>query len=241
MDNHRLGFSFDFDGTLVNSIDIVDKVQDAIFEKYDIERTKELDKKIEEKINEILQGENRKNIGRSIMISIFKLLGLNFFQRIRALLFARKIFKREAPNISLIDGVQEVFQFLEERNYPFTIITTSSNAEVADRLEEKYPEFYAKVKDKTIGRDDVKNMKPHRESICKAADCMDVPVEHIVMVGDMKADIELGQTVGALTIGVLTGFLNEKRFEDMGADFILPSVARIPKVMDEIIVKLTEV
>ncbi|MGV9173658.1 MAG: HAD family hydrolase [Promethearchaeia archaeon] len=234
MDNHKIGFSFDFDGTLVNSIDIVDRVQEAILEKYDIERTKELDKKIEEKINEILQGENRKNIGRPIMISIFKLLGLNFFQRIRALLLARKIFKREAANISLIDGVQEIFQFLEENNYPYTIITTSSNAEVADRLQEKYPEFYSKVKNKTIGRDDVRNMKPHPESIYKAAECMDVPVEKIVMVGDMKADIVLGQKVGAITIGVLTGFLNEKRFEAAGADFILSSVAKIPEIINKI-------
>ena len=234
MDNHRIGFSFDFDGTLVNSIDIVDKVQDAILEKYEIERTKELDKKIEEKINEILQGENRKNIGRPIMISIFKLLGLNFLQRIRALLLARKIFKEEAANIALIDGTLELFSFLEENDYPYSIITTSSNAEVADRLEQKYPAFYAKVKDKTIGRDDVEHMKPHPESIYKAADIMEVAPDQIVMVGDMRADIELGQAVGAVTIGVLTGFLNKRRFKAAKADFILKSVAQIPSIMEDI-------
>ena len=233
MKNADFGFALDFDGTIVNSIDLVWKVQDAILERYDIQRTPELDRKIERKINEILAQENRK-IGKPIMIAIFKLLGLNFFQRIRALLLARKLFKEESANISLFDGAREMFSLLEEKGIPYTIVTTSSNAEVADRLEEKYPEFYGKVRDRIIARDDVKMRKPHPESLQKAARKMNLPPENVVVVGDMKADIELGKSVGAITVGVLTGFLTEKQFQQLETDHVIDSIAKIPDVIDEI-------
>ena len=228
------GFCFDFDGTIVDSISIVWKIQDAILNKYEIERTEALDKKIEAKIDEILQGENRKKIGKPIMIAIFKLLGLNFFQRIRALLLAGKIWKELSPQIALIDGAQEALQFLEKEKIPYTIITTSSTLEVADRLEEKYPGLYEKLKERIIARDNVLNLKPHPEGIEKAAEIMEVPIDHCIMVGDMRADIELGKNVGALTIGVLTGFLNKNQFKKLGADFILDSIAEIPTIIDKV-------
>lgn len=229
-----IGFCFDFDGTIIDSISIVSKVQDKILKRFDIQRTKEIDDKIEKKINEILMGENRKKIGKPIMVAIFKLLGLNFFQRIKALLIAKNTFKAEAPKISLFEGATETFSFLDEKQIPYTIITTSSNAEVADRLEVKYPKFYEKVKNIIIGRDDVEQLKPHPEGLLKAAEMMDVPPENCVMVGDMEADILLGKNTGAKTIGVLTGFLNRESFKTLGADLILESIAELPDIMEEI-------
>jgi len=236
----KIGFILDFDGTIIDSISIVDKIQDAILKKYDINRTAELDEKIEEKINEILQGENRKKIGKPIMVAIFKMLGLNFFQRINALLMANKMFKEEAPKISLINGAQELFDFFDENQFPYIIATTSSNAEVADRLETKYPEFNEKLKDKIIARDDVQQLKPHPESINKASEMMNLPIKKCVVVGDMEADIELGKNSGAITIGVLTGFLNRKRFEEIGADFVLESIAGIPGILGKIKKKIND-
>ncbi|MHA1273577.1 MAG: HAD family hydrolase [Promethearchaeota archaeon] len=230
----KLGFCFDFDGTIVNSIDIVWKIQDEILKKYNIKRTEELDRKIYAKINEILHGENRKNIGKPILIAIFKLLGLNLFQRINALILAGKVWKKESQNITLIEGTEELFEFLEEKGYPFSIITTSSTLEVEDRLLEKYPHFYNKIKDKLIARDVVKNLKPHPESLIKAAELMKIPVKNCVVVGDMESDIELGKAIGAITIGVLTGFLGKEQFEKLGADFILNSIAEIPNIINDI-------
>ncbi len=232
--NNGIDLCFDFDGTIVDSISIVGKIQQEILDKFEIKSNEEIEEKISQKIDEILQGENRKKIGAPIMIAIFKILGLNFFQRIRALIIASKTFKREAPKIALFEGAEELFNFLDEKSYSYAIITTSSNAEVADRLEIKYPDFYKKLQGKIIARDDVINLKPHPESIEKAAKLMGVSTKKCVMIGDMKSDIELGKVVGALTIGVVTGFLNKAQFEELGADYVLDSIVDIPQILNEI-------
>ena len=232
--NGSYGFALDFDGTVVDSISIVWKIQDKILERYDIERTEELDRKIYERINEILMGENRKKIGKPVMIAIFKLLGLNFFQRIKALIIAGQTWKEESKNISLIEGAEDVFNYFDENNIPYAIVTTSSTLEVQDRLQIKYPELYEKLKEKLIARDTIVNLKPHPESIQKAAELMQIQVSNCIMVGDMDADIELGKSVNALTIGVATGFLDKDQLKRLGADFVLDSIADIPNLIGEI-------
>ncbi|MHA1150106.1 MAG: HAD family hydrolase [Promethearchaeota archaeon] len=232
--NGSYGFALDFDGTIIDSISIVWMIQDKILERYNIQRTEDLDRKIYKRINEILMGENRKKIGKPVMIAIFKLLGLNFFQRIKALIMAGKTWKEESKNILLIEGVEEVFQYFDDNKIPYTIVTTSSTLEVQDRLLFKYPELYEKLKEKIIARDNVINLKPHPESIYKAAELMKVPVSRCIMVGDMDADIALGKAVNTLTIGVATGFLTKEQLKKLGADFVLNSVAEIPTIIEKI-------
>lgn len=228
------GFALDFDGTVVDSISVVWKIQEKILERYEITRTEELDRKIYERINEILMGENRKKIGKPVMVAIFKLLGLNFFQRLKALIIAGQTWKTESQNISLIEGAEDVFDFFDEKNIPYTIVTTSSTLEVADRIAIKYPKLYEKLKERIIARDNVTNLKPHPESIQKAAEIMGIKPSNCIMVGDMDADIELGKTVNALTIGVATGFLVKEDLKKLGADFVLDSIADIPTIISEI-------
>ena len=192
-----------------------------------------LQEEIDDLIYTLVQGENRKHLGTKIMIAIFKKIGLTFKQRIKALRLSAKIFKEELEKVKLFDGVEEVFEFLDNNSYPYTIATTSSSKEVDDRLK-KFPKFYSKLKGKIISRSSVKYLKPHPESIEKASLIMGIPLDRCIMIGDLHTDIKMGKNVGALTIGVLTGMFNEDKMLEYDPDFIFSSVAEIPLNIEKI-------
>ena len=229
----KIGFCFDLDGTLINSTDIGDAVGREIYREFKIQPDEETKKEIEALTFKILEGENRKNLGAKVMWEIFKVLGLNFTQRLKALKISASVFKEEVKKVSLFDGVEELFEFLDENGHKYTIATTSSTKEVDDRLK-KFPDFYQKLDGKIITRTSVKNMKPHPESIELASELMDVPLNRCVMIGDMHSDINMGKSVNAITIGVLTGIFSREKLQELNPDFILDSVANIPEIIEEI-------
>jgi phosphoglycolate phosphatase-like HAD superfamily hydrolase len=233
LDNHKLGFCFDLDGTLINSTEIGDIIEKKIYEKYKIEIDKNTEREIEELTYKLMHGENRKNLPMKIMWAIFEKIGLNFFQRVNALLFASKIFKEELKNIKIYQGIEDVFDFFDANDILYSIATTSSRGEVDDRLSQ-FPSFYEKLKGKIITRSDVENMKPHPESLIKASKIMNLPPNKVIMVGDMHSDVIMGKRTNSVTIGVLTGIFNQKQFEEYAPDLILSSVANIPESLNTI-------
>jgi HAD superfamily hydrolase (TIGR01509 family) len=237
MEDTKIGFCFDLDGTLINSTEIGNKIEKEIYSTFDIEIDEETEKEIDELTYEIMHGDNHKYLGRKLMWAIFKKLGLNFFQRVRALYIAAKIFKEENKKVDLYENVKETLKFLEINNCEFAIATTSSKEEADSRLS-KFPEVYNKFDGKIITRSDVENLKPHPESINKASKAMNIPPERIVMVGDLHSDIIMGKKVNATTMAVLTGIFSKDQFLEYEPDFIIESVAQIPHIFEEIVEKL---
>ena len=229
----KKGFVFDLDGTLINSTEVGKIIEEEVYNKFEIEMDEKIEAEVEDLIYEILHGENRKNLGTKIMWSIFKKIGLSFVQRIKALLLAGKIYKREIQKVNLYEGVEELFEFLDKNSYGYAIATTSSAKEVDDRLI-KFPKFYKKFEGRIISRSSVKNMKPHTESFKMASEIMDVPPNRCVMVGDMHTDIKMGKNINAVTIAVLTGIFSKEKFLPHEPDFIFDSVADIPKHIEKI-------
>jgi len=229
----KLGFVFDLDGTLINSTEVGKAIEKEIYNKFEIEINEKMEAEIEELIYEIMLGENRKNLGAKIMWSIFKKIGLSFFQRIKALILAGKVYKREIKKVDLYQGVEELFEYLDNNSYGYAIATTSSAKEVDDRLV-RFPKFYKKLEGLIISRTSVKNMKPHPESFQLAANIMDLPIDRCIMVGDMHTDIQTGKNINAVTIAVLTGIFSKEKFLPHEPDFIFDSVADIPKNIEKI-------
>ncbi len=229
-----IGFVFDLDGTLINSTDIRKKIEKELFKKFNIEASDRLEEEIEELIYKIMDNEQRKHLGIRVMWAIFKKLGLSFRNRLKALAMASRIFKEEIQSIKLFEGTLEMFEFLEVNSSPYAIATTSSKREVDDRLKEKYPQLYLKLEGRIFTRDDVRHLKPSPDQIELASKIMGVPFNRMAMVGDMHTDIIMGNTVGAITIGVLTGIFSEEKMQRYKPDFILNSVADIPNLYDKI-------
>lgn len=236
-ENDFCAFVFDLDGTLIDSLRVSDKIEEALFARYNIEKTPELMEELKDESLRILTGENQKNLGLKLMWSIFKILGLRFTQRLRALLIAGKIYKEEIEKVPLFPRTRDVFEVLDNKSISYTIATTSSAEEVDQRLS-RFPKFYKKFDGLVVSRSSVDNLKPAPDQIKLAAKIMDKPLSKCVMVGDMESDILMGKKVGATTIGVCTGFLDKERFSEVNPDFILDSVADIPAKINDIIEKV---
>ena len=61
-----------------------------------------------------------------------------------------------------------------------------------------------------IGREDVKNPKPHQEPILKALQRLDTKNKEIWMIGDTKLDLIAAKNADVNSIGVLSGYDEEK-------------------------------
>jgi HAD superfamily hydrolase (TIGR01509 family) len=122
-----------------------------------------------------------------------------------------------AEDFRLIEGVTELLDHLDGR-FKLGIVTTRSQPEVEAFLEQYgYHERFQAI----ITRDDVERLKPHPESILKAAELLDVPVARCAMVGDTRVDVEAANAAGAVSVGVLSGF--SERDDLLDADLILES------------------
>jgi len=54
------------------------------------------------------------------------------------------------------------------------------------------------------------------------------------MVGDMHTDIMMGQNVGAITVGVLTGMFSKEQLKELNPDFIINVVSDLKDILEDI-------
>ena len=69
------------------------------------------------------------------------------------------------------------------------------------------------------------------DPILWAAEQCGVQPEECLMIGDTTVDIRAGRAAGAQTIGVLSGFGDQKELTRARADLILPSVFDLPDIL----------
>lgn len=232
-----IGFIFDLDGTLINTTEIGDRIQDKIMGKYNIEISEERQKELEDLAEDMFQESFSTWLAIKIIWTLTKEVGLGFFKRLSALIFAGKQYLKEPKNIIAYDGVFEIFEFLEQKEIEYAIITSSSENGI-NRSLKNLPELKEKIKDRMVTEDAVENLKPHPEAFDLAQEMIDLPDDRIVVVGDTKYDILFGQNIGAVTIAVLTGIYSEEMLEKFGPDFVFHSVKDIKENFDKIRQKL---
>lgn len=73
---------------------------------------------------------------------------------------------------------------------------------------------------------EVKNAKPHPESIIKALKNLKVPAGKTAVFGDSPFDIEAGKAAGCITIGASYGFHGEKLLKSK-PDFLVSDISEI--------------
>jgi HAD superfamily hydrolase (TIGR01549 family) len=234
-----IGFIFDLDGTLINTTEISDRIQEKIIKKYEIEITEEKRKELEDLAEDMFKESFSITLAIKIIWRLLKEVGLGFFQRLSALIFAGRQYLKEAKNIIAFEGVFDVFDFLEEKDIAYIVITSSSEKSI-NRSLKNLPNLKAKIQNRVITEDCVDNLKPHPEAFKLAKNMIDLPDDHIVVVGDTKYDILFGQNIGAVTVAVLTGIYSKKMFEEFKPDFILNSIKDIKRNFEKIVKKFEE-
>jgi len=235
----EIGIVFDLDGTLVNSTKLFEKIQESIRDKFNIVTTPELEKELEQLAEGMLQGKMNKGSAIKIIVAILKRLGLSFFQRFKALLLAGKVYRKERANVTFFDGVIELFSYLEGKSIPYVIATGSSTKEVRHYFIDN-PSDFKRIQSILITRDMISNHKPHPESMKLASKKLNLPLNQLAVIGDLHFDIEMGKQVGATTIGVLTGLLDEEKLQQSEPDFIINKVTDLLDIMEDVRTKIKE-
>jgi len=126
-------------------------------------------------------------------------------------------------NFRPVDGVVEALHDLGRR-YHLAIVTTRSRLQAKAFLSQQGLDELVKV---IVGREDTWRIKPHPDPIRHAAKEVGVPVERCLMVGDTTVDILAARSAGARSVGVLSGFGEEKEMDRAGADMIVDSAASL--------------
>lgn len=82
-----------------------------------------------------------------------------------------------------------------------------------------------------VGREDVRHHKPHPEPVVRCLAQLRLDPSEAVYVGDSPVDIQAGKAAGVPTVGVLTGTSTAEVMRRERPDYVLPSVAELPRLL----------
>jgi phosphoglycolate phosphatase len=122
----------------------------------------------------------------------------------------------------LIPGVREMLAGLRQRGIEPGVLTRNC----LEAVLVTFPDIndYCRA---VITREATPKVKPDPEHLRIALERLEAQPGNAAMVGDHPMDIEVGKRLGAMTIGVLTGYYNREGLEQSGADLIIDSAANI--------------
>ncbi len=236
-DHKQIGMIFDLDGTLLDSKDFfLHDIPKKISDHFGVELKQE---KIASLLFDVIGGQKGggKFLVLKIMWKVAKKFGVPWYKRINFLKITKDVYSQGISKIPLIEGVENTLIKLSENyNIVFGINTTGSYAEVLDRFKGRM-EFLDQFSDSIISRDKVKYIKPSPEGIQILSNKWNIPMNRIIMVGDMKSDIVAGKSAGAITIGVTSGFYSKEMMEKVNPDMLLSDITQIPDNMELILKK----
>lgn len=202
---------FDFDGTLIDTNDLIYKSFVYTFDQYGYEFTKE----------EILQfnGPPLKET----------------FSRINPELADEMIRTYRAHNgkyhdeyVSLFPNVRETLDALQQEGFKLAIVSAKMRNGVEQGMEATNLTSYF---DTIITIDDVKNPKPHPEPVQKALEHLYAKPEEAIMVGDNYHDIKSGNRAGTKTAGVAWSVKGEAFLQQYNPTYMLKDMTDLLNII----------
>ena len=116
-----------------------------------------------------------------------------------------KIEHEAALNAIEVNGIKKVLEFAKKNNLKQAIYTYNTNKNAKISLETvDLLEFF----DAIVGRDDVKNPKPHPDHLMTICQKLGVNPSEIIVIGDTYRDIKGAQNGGAFSIAIETNVLS---------------------------------
>ena len=129
-----------------------------------------------------------------------------------------------------ITGADKALKQLDKEGYKLALLTNCSHGEINEML--KSANIDINSFDAAIGANDVKHGKPWPDEIIKAKKVLHAHT--VYMIGDSIYDVRTGKKAKVNTISVLTGDFSKRQLLREKPDYILRSVADVPKLMKKI-------
>jgi phosphoglycolate phosphatase len=123
---------------------------------------------------------------------------------------------------NLFPFTRRVLMGLHEKGIKIAVLTRNSGKSVY----RVFPDLDQTI-DVFLPREKVLKPKPDPDHLLQAMKILKVPPQKAAMVGDHPIDILSGKEAGTLTIGVLSGRIQEPEMRAAGADLVLADIEAI--------------
>lgn len=201
---------FDFDGTLVHSIELLVEIFEEILAEHDFPPVNP--KNIRSLIGEPLADMFRK-LTSEIEVSHLE----DAFRE-------KEAKKNNAAHIEIVRETIPTLEFLKKAGLQLGIVSTKHVAVVEVLAKEYELENYF---DLIVGRDLITHPKPHPEPILYACEQLNIKPQETLFVGDSLLDLKSAKAAKSTFVGVLTGVCDRKDFTKHHADYIFSHVGEL--------------
>jgi 3-amino-5-hydroxybenzoic acid synthesis related protein len=200
------GIVFDFDGVIIDSLDIQKK---ALAESY-----------------KIIVGDGMPPISEFIKHSGDSLR--NIFFKMNLPLEMIEPFKRISQKndglIKVYPGIKTLLRRLRENGFRCGLCTGKDSLRTLQLLQKLHLNHYFQT---VVCSDNVENPKPYADSLILAAGNLGVRLEDIVMIGDSCNDIDCAKNAGVRSIAVTWGNMGKDVLVKQSPDNIVSSVEEL--------------
>lgn len=201
---------FDFDGTLVNTMDSIWLEYQRVMSSMGLKRISRRDFSL--------------NMGRP-WNDVIK----SFWPDIRPEEFTMH-YRQKSEKAGTIPGVKEALSLLSG-DYMLSIMSSRGRKSLDEHMKSSEMDFG--VFEKIYSKDDLSHFKPDPRALSKVIGDFKLKPGQCMYVGDSVIDALCARDARARFTGVLSGGGYIKDFEDLGFDVVLDSVASLPKALDE--------
>lgn len=132
--------------------------------------------------------------------------------------------------VSVYDGVEETLYLLKNRGLKMAIVSTKKKATILHGLRLM---GVSELFDTVISLDDVINPKPDPEPILKALKELSSSAAESLMIGDNSHDIEGGRNAGVRTAGVAWSAKGEEFLATFNPDYMLQHISDLLELVKE--------
>jgi len=133
---------------------------------------------------------------------------------------------RAAEGAQAYAGVPEMLRTLRTAGLRVAIVTRNCRPAVEAVMARN-----GLACDVLLTRDDVAHVKPDPRHLLVALERLGATPDQAVIVGDHPTDVEVGQRVGAATVGVLTPGVDPERFAAVDPDLLLADVTELARYL----------
>lgn len=209
---------FDFDGTLVSSVEMYVRIFDACLREQHVEPQ---------------SYDAIRHLALQPLAVIFtELAPILDVEEFKRSFLARELEMNTTEHLPLVAGTTDVLAFLREKQLKTGIVSSKIRAPIEEMLATYDLTNYF---DQIIGRDDVTATKPDPEPVHHACALLHIQPHDTLFVGDSLLDLTAAKEAGSTFVGVLTGAATRHDFEHAKADYILNTVSELTGIVRRLV------